>query len=93
MISIKAWSDYLPILKIDMVFYHYREIEIMLQVGVLIWSLFAITLSGAFVMVVLLVPQLDAAAMQYIPLAAALGAGIAILPSWMVTKAIVKKHL
>jgi hypothetical protein len=88
--SIKALFETWLILKMNMAFHHFREI-IMLQVAVLLWLLFAITLSGIFVTVVLLVPQLDARAMQYIPLAALFGSGLAILPSWIMAETLVQK--
>jgi len=63
----------------------------MFRVGVLIWALAATVLAGSFITVVLLVPQLDGKAMEYIPMAAALGAVVAIPLSWAVAKSIVSK--
>lgn len=63
----------------------------MLRVGVLIWILVAIVLAGSFVTVVLLIPQLELRSMEYIPIAAILGAVIAIIPSWMIAKSLVNK--
>ncbi|MEN3931421.1 hypothetical protein WJT86_10170 [Microvirga sp. W0021] len=62
----------------------------MLKLGILIWILAAVVLAGCFVTVVLLVPQLEVNAMQHIPLVALAGALVAILPSWMIARSILK---
>jgi len=58
----------------------------MWRLALLLWVMGGTVLAGAFVTVVLLMPSL--APMKFIPIAAALGAVIAIPPAFIAAKAI-----
>ncbi len=60
----------------------------MFRLAILIWVVGATTLAGIFVTVVLLVPSMQAQAMKNIPIAAAIGAAVAIPISLWAAKAI-----
>jgi hypothetical protein len=58
----------------------------MFKVGMLVWIVLATTLAGLAVTVVLVVPSLNAQAMKFIPIAALIGAVVAIPFSLMIAK-------
>ncbi len=60
----------------------------MLKLAVLIWLVLGITLAGAGVMVVVAVPELFNDGMQLIPIAAAIGAVVAIPFAYLIARRI-----
>lgn len=61
----------------------------MLKVAILVWLMLATTLAGMCVMVVLGVPSLNAQGMNLIPIAAGIGALLAIPAAFLITRRIV----
>lgn len=60
----------------------------MFRLSILIWIIAGTTLAGIAVTVVLLIPSIQGQQMKYIPIAAAIGAILAIPVSLMAAKAI-----
>lgn len=63
----------------------------MMRVAILVWIIAGTVLAGCFITVVLMMPQLQLDIMTYIPIAAMLGAVVAIIPSWLIAKSILSK--
>lgn len=61
----------------------------MFKIAIIVWMMAGTTLAGIAIMVVLSVPSLAARDMEYIPIAAAIGAVIAIPLAYVVAKRIV----
>lgn len=62
--------------------------SIMLKVAILVWLMLGITLAGIAMMIVLGVPALNAQGMQLIPIAAGIGALLAIPAALLIAKRI-----
>lgn len=60
----------------------------MLKLAVLIWLVLGITLAGMGIMVVVSVPELFSDGMQLIPIAAAIGAVVAMPFAYLIAKRI-----
>ncbi len=58
----------------------------MFQIWMLAWSILSVTFAGMLIMAILIVPALNSLDMTAIPIAAAIGAALAIPVSYFISK-------
>ncbi|WP_298351004.1 hypothetical protein [Rhodoblastus sp.] len=63
----------------------------MTRVAALLWVMGGTVLAGVFVMIVLMIPSLQAEAPKYILIAAIVGYVVGVLPAFMAAKAITQR--